>query len=238
VRCIPDQLLTLVPLRPPAEGWFTLDRSIGQFSEPIRFVPVLLALLLAVACAWLIARHPSRPTRADVIRDSADRKVLLLLGIAGAMIALLVTIHPLLAFALIGAGLAMRLAGATIHPKLAVQAIIVVLIGICCGLGQWALALLFTLFVWFALFWLDAHSGCRIRIHLSGRADLRTSIAELRTHLVARQCRVTSIAFSELRRRVVIDAMVPSNIHLEALQAELHAKLPTDVSSDVSVRPR
>ncbi|HEY7001179.1 MAG TPA: hypothetical protein VH330_05515, partial [Candidatus Udaeobacter sp.] len=156
---------------PKGNSWVSIQQSIEQFGHPDFIFRLFLSLLLAVGCAWLIAWHPRRPSIVDPLADLEERKALILLGVVGAVIAELTGTSQTLAFVIFGIGALLRFRTVLDNPKLTGKAITVVVVGLACGMGSWAMAVFVTAFAWLLLFWLDSHSSCRVRIRLDDTED-------------------------------------------------------------------
>src|SRR5262249_54537073 len=158
-------------LDPKGNSWESIQQSIEQFGHPDFIFRLFLSLLLAVGCAWVIAWHPRRASLVDPLADLEERKALILLGVVGAVIAELTGASQTLAFVIFGIGALLRFRTVLDNPKLTGKAITVVVVGLACGMGSWAMAVFVTGFTWLLLFWLDSHSSCRVRIRLDDQED-------------------------------------------------------------------
>src|SRR5262249_26618589 len=67
---------------PHGDSWLSMQHSLEQFLHPEFMLRLFLNLLLAVACAWVIALHP-RSSRIASLSDLEERKTLLPLGMVG-----------------------------------------------------------------------------------------------------------------------------------------------------------
>src|SRR6266481_4421249 len=151
---------------PKGNSWVSIEKSVEQFGHPEFILRLFLSLSLAVGCAYAIAWHPRRTSLADPLADLEERKALILLGMVGAVVAELSGTSQTLAFVIFGIGALLRFRTLLDNPKLTGKAITVVVVGLACGMGSWAMAVFVTAFTWLLLFWLDSHSSCRVRIRL------------------------------------------------------------------------
>src|SRR6266704_4007166 len=177
---------------PKSNSWVSIQQSIEQFGHPQFILRLFLSLSLAVGCAWTIAWHPRRASLADPLADLEERKALILLGVVGAVVAELSGTSQTLAFVIFGIGALLRFRTLLDNPKLTGKAIMVVVVGLACGMGSWAMAVFVTAFSWLLVFWLDSHAGCRIKIRLDGDADPEAVYGMVQSLLVARHCRLQS----------------------------------------------
>src|SRR6184192_4032759 len=156
---------------PKGNSWVSIQQSVEQFGHPEFILRLFLSLSLAVGCAYAIAWHPRRASLADPLADLEERKALILLGVVGAVVAELSGTSQTLAFVIFGIGALLRFRTLLDNPKLTGKAIMVVVVGLACGMGSWAMAVFVTAFSWLLVFWLDSHSSCRVRIRLDDNVD-------------------------------------------------------------------
>ncbi len=133
---------------PKGDSWVSIQKSIEQFGHPEFILRLFLSLSLAVGCAYAIAWHPRRASLADPLADLEERKALILLGVVGAVVAELSGTSQTLAFVIFGIGALLRFRTLLDNPKLTGKAIMVVVVGLACGMGSWAMAVFVTAFAW------------------------------------------------------------------------------------------
>src|SRR5947208_8464751 len=177
---------------PKGNSWLSIQNSVEQFGHPEFILRLLLSLSLAVGCAWAIAWHPRRASLADPLADLEERKALILLGVVGAVVAELSGTSQTLAFVIFGIGALLRFRTLLDNPKLTGKAIMVVVVGLACGMGSWAMAVFVTAFSWLLVFWLDSHSSCRVRIRLDDGEDPKPVFGTVQSLLVSHKCRLQS----------------------------------------------
>src|SRR6266436_1361540 len=147
---------------PKGDSWVSIEKSLEQFGHPQFILRLFLSLTLAVACAWAIAWHPRRPSLMDPLSDFEERKALILLGMVGAVVAELSGTSQTLAFVIFGIGALLRFRTLLDNPKLTGKAITIVVVGLACGMGSWAMAVFVTAFTWLLVFWLDSHASTQV----------------------------------------------------------------------------
>src|SRR5437773_5445944 len=179
---------------PKGNSWQSIQNSIQQFGHPEFILRLFLSLSLAVACAWAIAWHPRRTSLMNPLSDFEERKALILLGMVGAVVAELSGTSQTLAFVIFGIGALLRFRTLLDNPKLTGKAITIVVVGLACGMGSWAMAVFVTGFTWLLVFWLDSHASCRVRIRLDDNVDPKPIFGLVQSLLVANYCRFQSSA--------------------------------------------
>jgi len=222
---------------PKGDSWVSIEKSIEQFGHPQFILRLFLSLTLAVGCAWAIAWHPRRSSLMDPLSDFEERKALILLGMVGAVVAELSGTSQTLAFVIFGIGALLRFRTLLDNPKLTGKAITIVVVGLACGMGSWAMAVFVTAFTWVLVFWLDSHASCRVRIRLDDNVDPKPIFGMVQSLLVSHKCRLQSSALYEDKGQMVFLLYIPAGVDPRILEAEVRSKLrKSDVSKiDVDV---
>src|SRR5256885_2143929 len=222
---------------PKGNSWMSIQQSLEQFAHPSFILRLFLSLTLALGCAFAIAWHPRRASLRDPLADFEERKALVLLGVVGAVVAELSGTSQTLAFVIFGIGALLRFRTLLDNPKLTGKAIMVVVVGLACGMGSWAMAVFVTAFSWVLVYWLDSHSSCRVRIRLDDGEDPKPVFGTVQSLLVSHKCRLQSSALYEDKGQMVFLLYIPAGIDPRNLEAEVRSKLrKSDISKiDVDV---
>ena len=220
---------------PKGNSWTSIQQSVEQFAHPEFILRLFLSLSLAVGCAWAIAWHPRRASLADPLADLEERKALILLGVVGAVVAELSGTSQTLAFVIFGIGALLRFRTLLDNPKLTGKAIMVVVVGLACGMGSWAMAVFVTAFAWVLVYWLDSHSSCRVRIRLDDEEDPKPIFGMVQSLLVSHKCRLQSSALYEDKGQMVFLLYIPTGVDPRQLEAEVRSRLKKNNVSKISV---
>ena len=220
---------------PKGNSWVSIQQSIQQFGHPEFILRLFLSLSLAVGCAYAIAWHPRRASLADPLADLEERKALILLGVVGAVVAELSGTSQTLAFVIFGIGALLRFRTVLDNPKLTGKAIMVVVVGLACGMGSWAMAVFVTIFGWLLVYWLDSHSSCRVRIRLDDQEDPKPVFDMVQSLLVSRKCRLQSSALYEDKGQMVFLLYIPTGVDPRQLEAEVRSRLRKNRVSKITV---
>src|SRR5215471_12237806 len=220
---------------PKGNSWVSIGRSLEQFAHPSFILRLFLSLTLAVGCAFAIAWHPRRASLRDPLRDFEERKALILLGVVGAVVAELSGTSQTLAFVIFGIGALLRFRTLLDNPKLTGKAIMVVVVGLACGMGSWAMAVFVTAFSWLLIFWLDSHSSCRVRIRLDETEDPRPVFDAVQSLLISHKCKLQSSALYEDKGRMVFLLFLPSGVDPTRLEHEVRSKLRKNNVSKITI---
>ena len=222
-------------IEPKGNSWVSIQESVEQFAHPDFILRIFLSLTLAVGCAWVIAWHPRRVSLHDPLADLEERKALILLGVVGAVIAELSGTSQTLAFVIFGIGALLRFRTLLGNPKLTGKAIMIVVVGLACGMGSWAMAVFVTAFTWLLLFWLDSHTSCRVRIRLDDVEDPKPVFGMVQSLLVSHKCRLQSSSLYEDKGQMVFLLYIPTGVDPGVLEAEVRSKLRKNHVSKIDV---
>jgi len=220
---------------PKGNSWLSIQHSVEQFGHPEFILRLFLSLSLAVGCAYAIAWHPRRASLADPLADLEERKALILLGVVGAVVAELSGTSQTLAFVIFGIGALLRFRTLLDNPKLTGKAIMIVVVGLACGMGSWAMAVFVTGFSWLLVYWLDSHSSCRVRIRLDDQQDLKPVFGMVQSLLVSHKCRLQNSALYEDKGQMVFLLYIPSGVDPRQLEAEVRSRLKKHRVSKIAV---
>ena len=220
---------------PKGNSWLSIRHSVEQFGHPEFILRLFLSLSLAVGCAYAIAWHPRRASLMDPLADLEERKALILLGVVGAVVAELSGTSQTLAFVIFGIGALLRFRTVLDNPKLTGKAIMVVVIGLACGMGSWAMAVFVTIFGWLLVYWLDSHSSCRVRIRLDDEEDPKPIFGMVQSLLVSHKCRLQSSALYEDKGQMVFLLYIPTGVDPRQLEAEVRSRLRKNRVSKITV---
>jgi hypothetical protein len=220
---------------PKGNSWVSIQKSVEQFAHPSFILRLFLSLTLAVGCAFAIAWHPRRASLRDPLRDFEERKALILLGVVGAVVAELSGTSQTLAFVIFGIGALLRFRTLLDNPKLTGKAIMVVVVGLACGMGSWAMAVFVTGFSWLFMFWLDSHSSCEVRIRLDDTEDPKPVFDAVQSLLISHKCKVQSSSLYEDKGRMVFLLYLPSGVDPTRLEHEVRSKLRKNNVSKIAI---
>src|SRR5881394_324066 len=210
---------------PKGNSWLSIEKSVEQFAHPSFILRLFLSLSLAVGCAFAIAWHPRRASIRNPLADFEERKALILLGVVGAVVAELSGTSQTLAFVIFGIGALLRFRTVLDNPKLTGKAIMVVVVGLACGMGSWAMAVFVTAFSWLLMFWLDSHSSCEVRIRLDETEDPKPVFDAVQSLLISHKCRLQSSSLYEDKGRMVFLLYIPNGVDPGVLEAEVRSRL-------------
>jgi hypothetical protein len=131
---------------------FQLGPGWAAFTSTDLYVRFALILIAATASGLVLAYHPAHRRRPLAISDLDQRRTLIIYGVVGALIALICSVSPSMAFVIFGIGGLMRFRTDVGASKDTGHTIVVTLIGLCWGLGMELVAVVATVFFWLMIF--------------------------------------------------------------------------------------
>ncbi len=235
-----DKETALIPLfqqqAATSFGAHSLQSSLSHFTNPWFLFSLLLGLLVAAACGLAIAWHPRRSGKGDPVEDLERRNTLIVLALVGAVVSELVRVESAMALVVFGIGGLIRFRTILENPKTTGKAIMVVVIGLACGLGQLAMGVFFTVFAWLLIFWLDSSVGYRIRLKLTARHDAKAAMLALLSCVRSNGGRVSSAEEYEHKRQIVVIGKIPSMVDPVKFKQALASRLPQGDDIDISMQ--
>jgi len=213
-----------------------LQKSLNHFTNPWYALSLLSGLALAASCASAMAWHPRRSVKSDPVEDLEQRKTLILLGIVGAIVSELVRVNPAMALVIFGIGGLIRFRTVLDNPKLTGKAILVVVVGLACGLGEFAMAVFITAFAWMLVFWLDSSVGCRIKLKMTASHNPKDVMLALLDLMRRNKVRITAANTYEHKRQIVVLGKMPTQLDPIQFGATLRQRLPRGDDLDIDLK--
>lgn len=115
-------------------------------------------LLMAVVLAVIIGYHPSIRSKASTLEELEQPKTFIMYSIVAAVIALIVKVQPSMALVVFGIGGLLRFRTNVGQAKDTGRVILVTVVGLCCGLELYVIAVLATASGWALIFALEGHT--------------------------------------------------------------------------------
>jgi hypothetical protein len=139
------------------QGLAALDTGIGwqAFTDLERIVQMLMVLAVAVVLAAAIAFHPTIRAKASTLEQIEQPKTFMMYAMVGALVAIIVKFQPSMALVVFGIGGLMRFRTEVGEAKDTGRVILVTVIGLCCGLELYVVAVLATALAWLLIFALE-----------------------------------------------------------------------------------
>jgi hypothetical protein len=214
-----------------------LQHAVAQLWMPETWIEIIVGIVLAVVLASLLAFHPRSARRRDMVEASEERKTLVVLGMIGAVVSSLVLIDQTMAFVIFGIGGLIRFRTVIGNPHMTGRAILVVVIGLACGLSQYATALVVAVAAWLIIWWLQARRGGEIKVRIPIGADRQKAELVASLELRTMHCQVRSLRAGASGRSFTMVLSIPSSLDDMTLCRKLETRLATEVGhTEVEVK--
>ena len=141
----------------PGPGW-------SGFTDPALYLQFAVILVASTLSSALLAYHPVYRGRPTTLPDLDLRKTLIIYGNVGALIAVVVTVSPAMAFVIFGIGGLMRFRTDVGASKDTGHTIMATLVGLCWGLSLELVAVLATVYFWGLIFALERRPALEITV--------------------------------------------------------------------------
>jgi hypothetical protein len=194
------------------------------FLDPEQYWRAALVLLAATASGAVLAFHPvyrGRPLTLDVIEQ---RKTIIIYSSVGALIAIICTVAPSMAFVIFGIGGLMRFRTNVGESTTTGQTIMGTLVGLCWGLGLQLVAALATVYFWVMIYVLEAAAIQKVTISIDV-AGMQRAAELYREALLRAGCRVLSHSKSFRKAQMLFVIRLPRGVEPDAVAREF-ANIP------------
>jgi len=195
-----------------ANGWLLLD--------------MVIVLLLALALGALIAYHPSTRRRLSTLEHFEQPKTLLMYAVVAAVVALIVEVQPAMAFVIFGIGGLLRFRTEVGESKDTGRVILVTVLGLCCGLKIFIVAVPATVIGWLLIFALEQQTAGIIRVSGVGEAAMHEATRAYRALIAGAGCTIIGEQTKFIKREFTFVVKAPPTLDRQRLQAEFDSLSP------------
>lgn len=217
-----------------------LMKPLAEFTMPWFIAALVLGYIFAIGLSAIIAWHPRSLSTANADRLLGGQRVLLLLGLIGATVAEIVMAQPAMALVIFGIGGLIRFRTNLRDEELNFKAILVVIIGLACGMSELALAVFVTIIGWLLIWFIDKSQAYRVRITASAKEIHEVLESEgdaILERIRSTKLKVVNAAFDE-KRRLVIIVSAPVDLDENRISRLVRQALEHPLAdSEVRIRP-
>jgi hypothetical protein len=185
------------------------------FLEPEQYRHAGLVLITATFSGIILAFHPVYRARSLTLEDIEQRKTVVLYSSVGALIAIICTVAPSMAFVIFGIGGLMRFRTNTGESKTTGHTIMGTLIGLCWGLGLQLVAVLATLYFWLMILVLEHVRVERLVIGGVETQNMARAAEAYREALSRAGCRVLGHSKSFKKGQMSFTLRLPRNFGID-----------------------
>jgi hypothetical protein len=211
-----------------AGGEVGLGPGWTAFAEPESYVRYAAILVLATLSGALLAYHPVHRGRPRHVADLEQQKTLIIYAVVGALIAIICTVNPSMAFVIFGIGGLMRFRTDVGASKSTGHTIMGTLIGLCWGLGLELVAAFATLFFWSMIYLLERAPVVQLTVGGVAVADMGRATDAYRTALSTAGAGLTAHSKNFKKGQMTFVFRVPRDGGMERVATAVQ-QLPEDL---------
>jgi hypothetical protein len=209
----------------------TVGPGWDAFAEPWQYLSAALVLLAATASGAFLAHHPVYRGRPITLGILEQRKTIIIYSSVGALIAIICTVAPSMAFVIFGIGGLMRFRTDTGESTTTGHTIMGTLIGLSWGLGMQLVAVLATLYFWSMIYVLEAVPIQRLTVGIEVGRMARAAEA-YRDALQRAGCRVLGHSKSFKKEQMSFVIRLPGRRDTETIWSALDV-IPAELRGTV-----
>jgi hypothetical protein len=213
---------------PDILGTLTQGPGLAAFADPMKWVQYALVLVEATLSGVVLAYHPIYIGRPKSMEDLELAKTLIIYSVAGALISIICTAAPSMAFVIFGIGGLMRFRTNLDSSKSTGHAIIGTLVGLCWGLELQLVAALATAFFWAMIFFLERATVVELIVGGVKIAQMSTAAEAYREAIARAGCRVSAHHKNFKKGEMRFVFKLPRKLAIEKVIAEVE-KIPEEL---------
>lgn len=189
---------------------------------------MVLVLLLALFLGALIAYHPSTRRRVSSLEHFEQPKTLLMYAVVAAVVALIVQVQPTMAFVIFGIGGLLRFRTDVGESKDTGRVILVTVVGLCCGLKIFVVAVPATIIGWFLIFLLEQQVAGIIRVSGVGEQWMQDATKAYRSKIAQAGFSIIGEQTKFIKREFMFVVRARPSLKRAELQHELE-QIPSEL---------
>jgi len=195
-----------------SEGWSNLG-------DAWMLLDMCIVLLMSLVLGAVIAYHPSTRRRLSTLSEFEQPKTFLMYSMVAAVVALIVKVQPAMAFVIFGIGGLLRFRTMVGEAKDTGRVILVTVVGLCCGLKIFIVALPATVIGWLVIYFLEKQVAGIILIAGVAEESMRDATIAYRKLIVRAGCSIIGEQTKFVKRQFSFVVKVPKDFSREDLQA-------------------
>lgn len=197
-----------------ASGWLLLD--------------MVIVLLLALLLGAIIGYHPSTRRSVSSLEDYGQPKACLIYAVVAAVVALIVKVQPAMAFVIFGIGGLLRFRTVVGEAKDTGRVILVTVVGLCCGLKIFVVAVPATIIGWILIYFLELRTAGIIRVSGVSEVAMPDASKAYRDTITASGCTIIGEQTKFMKREFLFVVNAPPTLDRATLEATFDA-MPHEV---------
>src|SRR5690606_2319907 len=224
----PDFPLGGIERPPRSEGPAMLLDGWSGLADTWLLLDMVSVLLIALVLGAVIAYHPSTRRRVSSLEHFEQPKTLLLYAVVAAVVALIVEGRPAMACVIFGIGGLIRCRTLVGDAKDTGRVILVTVLGLCCGLKIFVVAIPATIIGWILIYALERQIAGIIRVSGVAENAMRDATRAYRALIAGAGCRIIGEQTKFIKREFAFVVNAPPSLDRERLQAEFDS-LPVEL---------
>ena len=201
------------------EGW-------SDFANGWQILDMCVVLLLALLLGAVIAYHPSTRRRVSSLEHFEQPKTLLMYAVVAAVVALIVEVQPAMALVVFGIGGLLRFRTMVGEAKDTGRVILVTVVGLCCGLKIYIVAVPATVIGWLLIFALEQQIAGIIRVSGVGEQTMQEATRAYHTLIEGAGCKVIGVQTKFVKRETTFVVQAPPSLDRDKLQSQFDGMAP------------
>lgn len=203
------------------EGYEALLEGWSSFQDGWLILDMVLVLGFALALSAVIAYHPTTRRRVSSLEHYEQPKAFLLYAMVAAMVALIVKVQPAMAFVIFGIGGLLRFRTLVGDAKDTGRVILVTVVGLCCGLKIFVVAVPATVIGWLLVYSLERQTAGIIRVSGVAEDAIYDAVRAYRAIIQRLGCTVIGEQTKFIRREFSFVVQAPPTLARGALTEQL-----------------
>ncbi|HYJ10681.1 MAG TPA: hypothetical protein VEX18_16780 [Polyangiaceae bacterium] len=203
------------------EGW-------SSFRDGWLLLDMVVVLLLALLLGAVIAYHPATRRRVSSLEHFEQPKTLLMYAVVAAVVAMIVEVQPAMAFVIFGIGGLLRFRTMVGDAKDTGRVILVTVLGLCCGLKIFVVALPATVIGWILIYVLEREIAGIIRVSGVGESSMQEAVRAYHTLIERAGCKIIGVQTRFIKREFAFVVNAPPKLDRASLQKEFD-RMPPEV---------
>jgi hypothetical protein len=219
----------LIPPEGPtaAQGSDLLLEGWRQFGDSWLLLDMVLVMVFALLLGAIIAYHPATRRRVSSLEHFEQPKTFLMYAVVAAVVALIVTVQPAMAFVIFGIGGLLRFRTDVGEAKDTGRVILVTVVGLCCGLKIFVVAVPATVIGWIVIYLLERDNAGIIKVSGVSEAAMAEAVRSYRAAISAAGCAILGEQSRFIRREFLFVIKAPPDLTRDQLEARFRT-LPPD----------
>lgn len=204
------------------EGW-------ASFGDAWLVLDMALVMVLSLVLGAIIAYHPATRRRVSSLEHFEQPKTFLMYAVVAAVVALIVKVEPNMAFVIFGIGGLLRFRTDVGEAKDTGRVILVTVVGLCCGLKIFIVAIPATIIGWILIHFLERDPVGIIKVSGVAESAMHPATQAYRAAIIAAGHTIIGEQTKFIRREFLfVVKAVGEDFDREGLSARFDA-LPAEV---------